>query len=121
MLVHDASYHAAIQLEGPEAGIYFTSYLMNLFLGNCIPFNLFFFKRLSVVICSFLLLNYDVTTFFICIQDSLLSVLGMVMVPPPSTRFENVSRSVISGLIYDNAMVSYPIALFFVNVDDLRY
>ncbi|XP_068303084.1 ribonucleases P/MRP protein subunit POP1 [Pyrus communis] len=57
MIVHDASYHAAIQLEGPE--------------------------------------------------DSLLSVLGMVMVPPPSTCFENVSRSVISGLIYDNAMLHH--------------
>ncbi|KAM1166497.1 hypothetical protein PS1_026096 [Malus domestica] len=57
MLVHNASYHAAIQLEGPE--------------------------------------------------DSLLSVLGMVMVPPLSTRFENVSRSVISGLIYDNAMLHH--------------
>ncbi|KAB2611987.1 hypothetical protein D8674_020019 [Pyrus ussuriensis x Pyrus communis] len=57
VLVHDASYHVAIQLEGPE--------------------------------------------------DSLLSVLGMVMVSPPSTRSENVSRSVISGVIYDNAMLHH--------------
>ncbi|KAM1956576.1 hypothetical protein ACFX16_025973 [Malus domestica] len=57
VLVHDASYHVAIQLEGPE--------------------------------------------------DSLLSVLGMVMVSPQSTRSENVSRSVISGVIYDNAMLHH--------------
>ncbi|KAM1413484.1 hypothetical protein ACFXTO_026076 [Malus domestica] len=57
VLVHDASYHVAIQLEGPE--------------------------------------------------DSLLSVLGMVMVSPPSTRSESVSRSVISGVIYDNAMLHH--------------
>ncbi|TQD78024.1 hypothetical protein C1H46_036420 [Malus baccata] len=68
MLVHNASYHASIQLEGPEASIYFTSHLMNPLLGN---------------------------------------LLGMVMVPPLSTRFENVSRSVISGLIYDNAMLHH--------------
>ncbi|XP_017179666.2 ribonucleases P/MRP protein subunit POP1 isoform X2 [Malus sylvestris] len=57
VLVHDASYHVAIQLEGPE--------------------------------------------------DSLLSVLGMVMVSPPSTRSETVSHSVISGVIYDNAMLHH--------------
>ncbi|XP_068303793.1 ribonucleases P/MRP protein subunit POP1-like [Pyrus communis] len=57
VLVQDASYHVAIQLEGPE--------------------------------------------------DSLLSVLGMVMVSPPSTRSENVSRSVISGVIHDNAMLHH--------------
>ncbi|RXH68413.1 hypothetical protein DVH24_030746 [Malus domestica] len=63
--------------------------------------------RKSVAICYFLLLNYDVTPYFICIQDSLLSVLGMVMVSPPSTRSENVSHSVISGVIYDNAVLHH--------------
>ncbi|CAN6569904.1 unnamed protein product [Malus baccata var. baccata] len=60
VLVHDASYHVAIQLEGPE--------------------------------------------------DSLLSVLGMVMVSPLSTRSESVSRSVISGLHHLGAPISKPIA-----------
>lgn len=46
MLVHDASYHVAIQLEGPEAGIYFTFYLINLFVSSFSPlFSVFSSKK----------------------------------------------------------------------------
>ncbi|KAG7950380.1 hypothetical protein I3843_13G109400 [Carya illinoinensis] len=57
VLVHDASYHVAVQLEGPE--------------------------------------------------DSLMSVLKMVMVPSPSALSEAISHSVISGSIYGSAMLRH--------------
>jgi ribonuclease P/MRP protein subunit POP1 len=43
----------------------------------------------------------------VCFQDSLISVLKMVMVPSLSALSEDVSRSVISGVIYGSAMVGY--------------
>ncbi|KAG6653180.1 hypothetical protein CIPAW_05G057800 [Carya illinoinensis] len=57
VLVHDASYHVAVQLEGPE--------------------------------------------------DSLISVLKMVMAPSPSALSEAISHSVISGSIYGSAMLCH--------------
>ncbi|KAK3170398.1 hypothetical protein Dsin_000176 [Dipteronia sinensis] len=55
VLVHDASYHIAVQLEGPE--------------------------------------------------DSLRLILQMVLVPSPSSQFEDISHSVLSGVIYGSAML----------------
>ncbi|ONI14814.1 hypothetical protein PRUPE_3G010600 [Prunus persica] len=66
MLVHDASYHVAIQLEGPE--------------------------------------------------DSLLSVLEMVMVPSSSS-----APSVISGIIYDSAMLHHLGAPFSTPIAPVTY
>lgn len=57
VLVHDASYHVALQLEGPE--------------------------------------------------DSLLSILRMVLEPSPSARSSGISNSVISGAVYENAMLHH--------------
>lgn len=37
----------------------------------------------------------------------------MVLVPSPSVHSDDISDSVISGAIYDNAMVGYPILLVF--------
>ncbi|KAM5558370.1 ribonucleases P/MRP protein subunit POP1 [Rosa sericea] len=38
-------------------------------------------------------------------EESLLSVLRMVLVPSPSARTEDISRSIFSGAIYDTAML----------------
>lgn len=43
----------------------------------------------------------------------MLSILRMVLVPSPSVHSDDISDSVISGAIYDNAMVGYPILLVF--------
>lgn len=59
-------------------------------------------------------------TYFICFQESLLSVLKMVLMPSPSARSEDISGSIISGAIYDTAMVIYRISLFG-GMGDLRY
>ncbi|WJZ95097.1 hypothetical protein VitviT2T_013890 [Vitis vinifera] len=56
-LVHDACYHIALQLEGPE--------------------------------------------------DSLLSILSMVLVPSPSAHSEDIPRSVLSGAVYGRAMLHH--------------
>ncbi|RVX09243.1 Ribonucleases P/MRP protein subunit POP1 [Vitis vinifera] len=56
-LVHDACYHIALRLEGPE--------------------------------------------------DSLLSILSMVLVPSPSAHSEDISRSVLSGAAYGKAMLHH--------------
>lgn len=37
----------------------------------------------------------------------------MVLVPSPLVHVEDVSHSIKSGVMYDNAMVGYPILLFF--------
>ncbi|XP_015890689.3 ribonucleases P/MRP protein subunit POP1 isoform X2 [Ziziphus jujuba] len=57
VLIHDASYHVAVQLEGPE--------------------------------------------------DSLLSILRMVLVPSPLVHIDDISHSVKSGVIYNNAMLHH--------------
>lgn len=46
--------------------------------------------------------------YIVCIQVSLLSVLSMVLV-----RSGDVSDSIISGVVYDNAMVGYQVLFFF--------
>lgn len=109
MLAHDASYDVAIQLEGTEAGIYCLSYQYLVLLS--------FFPSKMKWCCK--MLSY-VTKFldfsFLCFQESLLSVLKMVLVPSPSARSEDISRSIISGAIYDTAMVIYRIRLFWWHV-----
>ncbi|KAL5791959.1 hypothetical protein ACOSP7_000553 [Xanthoceras sorbifolium] len=57
VLVHDASYHIAVQLDGPE--------------------------------------------------DSLMSILQMVLVPSPPSLSEDISHSVLSGVIYGSAMLHH--------------
>lgn len=106
MLAHDASYDVAIQLEGTEAGIYFLSY-QYLILLSFFPSKMKWCCKMLSSVTKFLDLTY-----FICFQESLLSVLKMVLVPSPSFRSEDISRSIISGAIYDTAMVIYRIRLF---------
>ncbi|XP_021904326.1 ribonucleases P/MRP protein subunit POP1 isoform X2 [Carica papaya] len=57
VLVHDASYYIAVQLEGPE--------------------------------------------------DSIMSILGMVLVPSPMSQSEDISRSILSGVTYGSAMLHH--------------
>ncbi|KAG2705518.1 hypothetical protein I3843_05G050400 [Carya illinoinensis] len=71
VLVHDASYHVAVQLEGPE--------------------------------------------------DSLMSVLKMVMAPSPSALSEAISHSVISGSIYGSAMLCHVGALVSQSIAPVTY
>lgn len=42
------------------------------------------------------------------LQDSILSILRMVLVPTPSVCLEDLSTSVLTGVIYGNAMVGRP-------------
>lgn len=62
----------------------------------------------NVVLCT----KFLDLTYFLCCQESLLSVLKMVLVPSPSARSEDISCSIISGAIYDTAMVIYRVRLF---------
>lgn len=52
---------------------------------------------------------------FYAFQDSLLSILQMVLVPSPSSESGDSFHSVLSGAVYESAMVSQPVSPFFMN------
>lgn len=53
------------------------------------------------------LLDMEFSFFVVFLQDSLLSILSMVLVPSPSVPSNDISHSVLSGAAYGKAMVAY--------------
>ncbi|KAK9950519.1 hypothetical protein M0R45_006005 [Rubus argutus] len=49
--------------------------------------------------------SYDVAIQLEGTEESLLSVLKMVLMPSPSARSEDISRSIIAGAVYDTSML----------------
>ena len=122
MLVHDASYYTALQLEGPEV-VYF-SFSFSFFVG------IFFFfivihlslkdtlnccsdSNISNNYCGLSARKSNGLIFLVlfkadsCIQDSLMSVLRMVLEPylATATHPGNHDDSVLSSVTYGSAMV----------------
>lgn len=110
MLIHDASYHVAVQLEGPEVDIAFpyffflaVSCLYCKFFPSIVMFSIFLTED-EAIECNWHHNDLHVRS-LVPTQDSLLSILRMVLVPSPSVNSDDISNSVISGAVYDNAMV----------------
>lgn len=52
---------------------------------------------------------------FYAFQDSLLSILQTVLVPSPSSESGDSFHSILSGAIYESAMVGKPASPFLMN------